>query len=377
MVAVNRPLVLHVSSARLAFGGVERFLLNLCEGLQEEFQFVLLSDADAVFQPRARQAGCYLSNWRVRGPMDLRAARLAAAALSLHQPAIVHLHDARAAFIVRLFARHKKTKVIYTVHLPPYYYRWNRFTALRRWMYVQVERLLNLFLTDAIIYPSVSSWKESLYKRYVPPHKAFCIPNGIDLTSFAVPAATPRPKNEAPVICTVGRLGEEKNVGLLLEAASILAKQGYKFSLWIVGDGPQRITLETMADRLGIAPYVHFWGAQADVSFFLHRADIFVLASWYEGGRTYAVMEAQAAGLPCILSDIADHADMVANGCGKVFPPGDALSCARHLEELLLDPQVRLEMGQAGRARAFQEYAVQAMIEKYRHLYQNLIEGCA
>jgi|GEM_PF-3325672 len=368
------PKVLHVSSARLAVGGVERFLLGFCENLRQEYKFALLSGADESFQSRLGQAGCFPFAWNVKSPLDLQAAEQVGAAMALYQPAIVHLHDARAALIVRLLSRQRGAKIVYTVHLPPYSYRWKRFTALRRFIYAQVERFLNRSFTDAIVYPSISGWQEALHRQYSPSHKAFCIPNGIDLTPFASPSFERRSVNEVPIVCTVARLSEEKNVGLVLEAASLLVKQGLRFVLWIVGDGPQRKELEMKAERLGLASYTRFWGAQADVLPFLQKADIFVLASWYEG-RSYSVMEAQAAGrLGCVLSNVADHAEMAAEGCGRVFPPGDVSACAEQLGWLIAHPQERGEMGRAGRAKAFREYSLQTMVGQYRNLYRSLLE---
>ncbi len=369
---MSKPRVLHVASGHLSTGGVERFLLNVCQSLQNEYAFALLSGADVEFQSRIGNVGCSPFFWNVKRSFDVRAAKDFLNIFAHYQPQIVHLHDARAALIVRLTAWRTETKIAYTVHLPPYYYRWKVLTAPRRFVYAQIERFLNSYFTDAVVYPSVKGWKEALEKRYVPSRKAFCIPNGIDLTLFASAQCEHRRPNKVPVICTLARLSKEKNVGLLLEAAALLVRRGFTFRLWIVGDGPQREDLESRAKQLGISEYTQFLGARADPVSLLCKADIFVLTSWYEG-RSLSVMEAQAAALPCVLSDVDDHALMVRNGCGRLFPPGDARACAEQLEWLLSHPQNRIEMGRVARAQAFQEYSLQLMVEKYRILYSDLM----
>ncbi len=368
-----RPKILHLASTKLSSGGVERFLLGLCQSLRADFKFALLSGADESFSKQIYDFGCATFPWNVNRAFDMRAALRFSAALQIYQPDIVHIHDARAGLIARAGLKRIKAKVAYTVHLPPYYYRWEKFSSQRQFIYASVERLLNTYRIDAVIYPSRRGWQDALRNRYAPESKALCIPNGINLSPFA--NAPRKDANPVPVICTLARLSEEKNVGLLLEAASILTKRGRALSLWILGDGPQRADLERRAAELGLAPLTRFWGRVDDVSALLFQADIFALTSWYEGGRSQAVMEAQAAGLPCVLSDVGDNDSLAENGCGFLFPEGDAEACAANLEMLLLDPQLRQQMGAAARTKALETYSLPTMAEAYRKMYRALTDS--
>jgi glycosyltransferase involved in cell wall biosynthesis len=368
-----RPKILHLASPKLSSGGVERFLLGLCQSLRADFKFALLSGADESFSKQIYDLGCATFPWEVKRAFDRRAAIRLSAAIQIYQPDIIHIHDARAGLIARSGFRRVNAKIAYTVHLPPYYFRWPKFSKQRQFIYASVERLLNTFRTDAVIYPSRRGWQDALRNRYTPEAKAICIPNGIDLSPFA--SAPQREPNPVPVICTLARLSEEKNVGLLLEAASILTKRGRAFSLWILGDGPQRADLERRAAELGISSLTRFHGRVDNVSAPLFQSDIFALTSWYEGGRSQAVMEAQAAGLPCVLSDVGDNDSLSESGCGLLFPEGDAEACASKLEALLLDPQLRQQMGQAARAKALEAYSLPAMADAYRKMYRALTES--
>lgn len=368
-----RPKILHIASTKLSSGGVERFLLGLSQSLRADFKFALLSGAEESFSKQIYDLGCATFPWEVNGAFDTKAARRFSAALQIYQPDIVHIHDARAGLIARAGLRRIKAKVAYTVHLPPYYYRWGKFSNQRRFVYASVERVLNTFRTDAVIYPSRRGYEDALRNHYAPAAKAHCIPNGIDLTPFL---KTPRKtENPVPVVCTLARLSEEKNVGLLLEAASILTKRGRALSLAILGDGPQRADLERRAAELGIASITRFLGRVDDVAAPLFQSDIFALTSWYEGGRSQAAMEAQAAGLPSVLSDVGDNRSLADGGCGLLFPEGDAQACASQLETLLLDLTLRAQMGQSARERALQEYSLPAMADAYREVYRALVES--
>jgi glycosyltransferase involved in cell wall biosynthesis len=237
-----------------------------------------------------------------------------------------------------------------------------------------MERIFHTFFTDAVVYPSLRGWEEALHHRYAPPRKAICIPNGIDLRPFESARPKSSRPNAVPVICTVARLSPEKNIGLLLEAAALLGERGCAFQIWVVGDGPQRAALEQAAARLGLADQTRFWGQQEDIASILFQADIFALTSWYEGGRAQAVMEAQAAGLACVLSDVGDNASMADGGGGLLFPEGDAHACADRLDSLLANPQERLAMGENARRKALQAYNLQAMADRYRQVYKTLLE---
>jgi len=367
------PKILHVSAARLSNGGVERFLLGLSQSLRNDYDFALLSGADRQFSIQMQEQGCTIFPWNVHRTIDFSAARKLLDTIKLYSPDIVHFHDARARFISRLSLEGGEVRTIYTVHLPPYYYRWRRFTSLRRFIYASMERILNTHFTTIVVYPSRRGWADALQHRYVQPHKTLCIPNGIDLQPFElVRSEQTRQDNTIPIICTVARLSPEKNIGFLLEAAALLNKRKSSFHLWIVGEGPEYLALVEQAKQLGLDSQTRFWGRQEAVVPILFQSDIFVLTSWYEG-RSQAVMEAQAAGLPCVLSDVGDNAEMVDDGRGFLFSEGDLQACADSLEYLLKNQQERLHMGENARKNAFKVYNLKTMSDQYRQIYQKLL----
>ncbi len=135
------------------------------------------------------------------------------------------------------------------------------------------------------------------------------VPNGIDLGRFG--GGGPR-RVAGLVIGTVATLRAEKNLGRLLRAFAMI-DAGLGARLVIVGDGPERTGLERVAEELGVAERVIFAGHQADPSRFYAGFDVFALSSDTEQ-MPLSVLEAMAAGLPVVATDVGDVRAMVAPG---------------------------------------------------------------
>ncbi len=151
-----------------------------------------------------------------------------------------------------------------------------------------------------------------------------------------------------------GRLSPEKGVDVLIRAAAGLGRG----RLLILGDGPERESLERLASELG-AGNIEFLGRRPadEVRSILGAARFVVLPSrWYEN-LPFSAMEALAAGRPVVASDIGGIPEMVDDGVnGFLVPPGDEGALAERIAALLDDPALRAEMGSRGRAKALELY---------------------
>ncbi len=136
------------------------------------------------------------------------------------------------------------------------------------------------------------------------------IPNGIDLARFSDAEAMPAPAGEGPVIGTVAALRPEKNIGRLLRAFAAL-RATRPARLVIVGDGPERTGLETLAATLGIAADTHFAGHSTMSERWLAGFDVFALSSDTEQ-MPLSLLEAMASGLPAVCTDVGDVRAMLA-----------------------------------------------------------------
>lgn len=173
------------------------------------------------------------------------------------------------------------------------------------------------------------------------------------------------------VVLFAGRLIEEKGLDRLLTAWRKTASRE-RSVLVIVGDGPLRRDLETMASQLGIRANVRFLGHRADVAKFYAIADLFVLPSRTEG-MSNALLEAMAAGLPVVASDVGGNREIVEDGCsGFLVDWEDPLSCASVLSALIENPGLRQSMGEAARERA-RVFGMREVSDRYRQLYQAVL----
>lgn len=141
------------------------------------------------------------------------------------------------------------------------------------------------------------------------------LPNGIDLDLFAGGRAdTESEKRKRGIaggrlaIGHIGRFTEEKNHQFLLRLAADMKERGIGFQLILAGDGPLRIDMEKLAEKLGLDD-VRFIGVEERVHDLLKTLDVFVMPSLYEG-LPVTLVEAQASGVPCVISDgITEEAD--------------------------------------------------------------------
>lgn len=176
------------------------------------------------------------------------------------------------------------------------------------------------------------------------------MPNGLDLTEINQAA----PSNPGCDLIYVGRLIKEKRLDLLLEALRMLAERGRTPELWVVGDGPERLSLERIATEFP-ACRVRLLGtidSSREVFSLMKGAKIFAFPSMREGFGI-AVLEALACGLPVVTLEHENNAarELVLEGVTGFKTNPDAGAFATTLEKLLEDPHLLRDMSRAARAR--------------------------
>ncbi len=167
-----------------------------------------------------------------------------------------------------------------------------------------------------------------------------------------------RSVSTCPTLLCVGRLCPAKGQHILLEACALLLTQGRDFRLVLVGDGPDKDSLEDLACQLDVQSHVTFAGAmgQDEVLKYYTRADIFVLPSFAEGVPV-VLMEAMAMEIPCVSTRITGIPELIFHGEeGLLATPGDTKSLCQQLELLLDDPEKCRELGRAGRRKVASQY---------------------
>lgn len=180
--------------------------------------------------------------------------------------------------------------------------------------------------------------------------------------------------DDARFIATLGSLNLHKRIKDVIWAAELLKVIRDDVHLLIFGDGPQCDALLHYRNRVEIRDRVHFLGQREDVAAILEHCDLLWLASAYEG-QPNSVMEALAAGVPVVATDIPGVRELVTNGeQGFLVPVGDRAALARYANKLLNDAELRARLGAAGRERMQREFSVEAMVERYADLYRELLQ---
>jgi glycosyltransferase involved in cell wall biosynthesis len=190
----------------------------------------------------------------------------------------------------------------------------------------------------------------------------------VDLTRFD---ATTRPETSEPVIGTVAALRPEKNLARLLHAVSLFS---HRARLVIIGDGPERPMLESLAATLGIAERVTFAGHRADPRSAYDGFDIFALSSDTEQ-MPLSVLEAMASGLPVASTDVGDVRAMVAPENAPFVVPAEEAALAGALDRLLADPGPARAIGSANRREAERRFGLASMFDAHRAAWDGAPAG--
>ena len=196
------------------------------------------------------------------------------------------------------------------------------------------------------------------------------IPNGIETGRFAQaePLADLRQRDGEVLIGTVGVLRPEKRLDRLLRVFAGLG-QKRPLRLVIAGDGAERPGLEALAQELGIADCVTFTGFVDQPETVLAALDMFALTSDTEQ-MPYSLIEAMAAGLPVVATDVGDVRAMLPEDQRmNVFAREDERGLTARLAQLIEAPEQRQRAGSAMARHAAAQYGIEVMIERYRRLF--------
>lgn len=197
------------------------------------------------------------------------------------------------------------------------------------------------------------------------------IPNGIDDDAIAAAVDTSRNVRSKswPVIGMVARLNEIKDHATLLQAFAYLRGTHVEAELLLVGDGPLRRQLEEQAKRLGISMQIRFLGERIDVLDLLGGIDVYAFSTTRAEGFGIALIEAMAAGIPIVATDVPACREVLGGGAaGLLVPPGNAAAFACALSELLQNDERRRRLVEAARDRVKREYSIDVCARRWEQV---------
>jgi glycosyltransferase involved in cell wall biosynthesis len=372
--------ILHITESPSA--GVGRHVLDLAEGQLARGHHVTIiysgARVDETFCRRSRSL-VNLRTHRVdmrRPPhvSDASAVWAVRKYLRAHRPFdVAHGHSSKGGAIARLVGRARVGAVIYTPHCM---YTMNR--QAHPWALTltrAVERRLAR-RTSAIIAVSGDE-EEHIVSLGIPRHKVHCVVNGVAATSTIEREVARRRLGLdacAAVVGYLGRLSRQKNPRLLLEAFARLGGRP-QLRLAIAGDGELEGAMRSAARDLAIAERVH-WLGHRPAAEVLPAFDVFALPSNYEG-MPYVLLEALAAGLPIVATDVGGVRLAVREGeNGHVVsrPCPDEFAAA--VEKLIGSPDQRAQFGALSRSMATQ-FTIDRMVDQTMSVYAKALSGLA
>jgi glycosyltransferase involved in cell wall biosynthesis len=211
---------------------------------------------------------------------------------------------------------------------------------------------------------------DELRSAGVAPERIVEMGNGVETDRIA-PRSDYR-LGDPTTITYVGRLHAQKDLPTLLRAVSRLSGEWPGARLRLIGEGPERERLAGLSGEIGVSAQVDFVGTVSDIAPWLESSDVLVLPSLAEG-LSNALLEAMAAGLPVVASDIPGNAGVVVDGVnGLLFPPGDDETLAATLGRVLDNEEERRRLGQAARRTVVADYGLDRVAQRYLEMYADL-----
>jgi glycosyltransferase involved in cell wall biosynthesis len=360
-----RVLELLVSTG---LGGGATHVRDIVTGLAgPEFRFTVAGPPDGVLRPALTAAGAEFA--------PVAADRLTPSALRdtirltrARGIQVIHSHGKGAGLYGRIAARLTGAAAIHTFH--------GIHPIGSGGLYLALERALarRSFTT---IHVSQSQAAEARALGLAPAGRSRVIVNGIDAAAIrAIADRAPlsraalglRP--DALVLATVARFDPVKRLEVLLRAMPPLLARVPTAHLLIVGDGPEREALHTLAQTLEIGGRIVFAGAIPDAARALPVVDLYVTASSREG-LPLAVLEAMACGRAVLATAAPGHVDVVEpEVTGRLVPVDDAGALAEAAAGLLRDPALRDRMGRAGQERVARDFSHARMLAEIADVYR-------
>lgn len=240
-----------------------------------------------------------------------------------------------------------------------------------RWSFTQA---------DAVIAVAESVRQRVSQRCGFPIQRVRVIPNGVD--------SSPKKRNSnvreelrrsinilpnAVVVGSIGRFVPVKDFATAVEAIKQLIQRGHDVHLVLVGDGPLRQSITDQIQGENVGGRIHLVGKQQNIWDWLSVMDVYVNSSLNEG-MSQSLLEAMAAGLPSVVTDVGDSAAIVGGEkpFGLKVRPSDATALADVLKQLVEQPQRRKELSKNALIRHHSIYNVETMVRRYEALYNQL-----
>lgn len=353
--------------------GAERWILALARHLDEKQVATIVGvlhdepGRPAPLSEHAARLGLQVAVFDAPGRTSLAAIPKLRRFIREQRIDVVHSHGYKTDVVAVLARRGLRCKLVSTPH------GWSASAGFRLRVYEALDRVA-FAGCDAIV-PLSEDLAAGLSWLPWARGRVHLISNGVDLSEVAdsqqvVPELAALRARGVEVYGYIGQLIARKRLDTLIRAFASLQGEGRR--LYLVGDGPQRAELEELASSLGQSDRIRFTGFREDRLDYLRGFDVFVLPSSLEG-IPRCVMEAMAAGIPVVASDIEGSRALIRNGdTGLLFDAGSHTQLARQIVSLMHDHALRERLVASARVRVQECFSAAGMAAEYMRLYRRL-----
>ena len=287
---------------------------------------------------------------------------------------VVHGHVYSSGLLALYLSKIFGKPCVNTIH-GTYYHVWERIAGRFKGKLFRLgERIIVPFLARL---SDVQVHAESMFPKLirswgVSEEKLKIILNAVDTNRFR-PCKKPDTKGRF-IVVTARRLVKKNGVDLLLQAMPKVIRE-IDAELLVVGDGPEKLRLESLAYRLGISERVKFvgWVPNSMIPYYLALADVVVIPSIAEAS-SISMLEAMAMGKPLVASNLPGITDVAEDGYDAILvPPFNPSKIAEAILEIARNKELALKIGRNARKTA-EKYCLERIVKKYYTLYKNLLK---
>ena len=356
----------------VARAGVEEHVLTLLQGLPRQYFRPHLICPPALGDQLKGDLPPDVTYWSLKWeqPWELAPALQLAGLLRRQRIVILHSHMFQASWLASPLGWLCRVPIIIeTSHGRE---AWRQGWLKGRFV---IDRIVG-HTVDRYIAVSQATAKYLSEQKGLPARKITVIRSAADLTPYDPdrPAPEGLKRNlgfaeDDPVLLVSGRLEAQKGHQVLIEAMPAVRARFPRVRLVCLSDGSLRAELEKRTRELGLEEAVRFVGRQPTVTDWLALADVTVLPSFFEG-LPLAAIESLAAGKPMVATAVDGTPEVILHGeTGLTVPPGDRAALARAICRLLANPELRRQMGRAGRKLVLEQYSREKLLRDTTDLY--------
>jgi phosphatidylinositol alpha-mannosyltransferase len=201
------------------------------------------------------------------------------------------------------------------------------------------------------------------------------VPNGVDVARFAEPAEPPSGLPPGRRILWVNRLDPQKGFGVMVDAFERLARDIDDVYLLVAGEGRDRVALRSLSRRARNHVVPLGTVAHDELPRFHAAADVFCSAAVGQESFGIVLVEAMAAGVPVVATDIPGYREVVRSGVdGLLVHPGDPVALADAIRRVLSEHELASALAASGRARA-EDFAWDAVVPRLEAVYGRALNG--